>query len=84
MANHKSAKKRIRQNAARRLRNRFKLSTTRTAIKKLRSESDSGKAVEMYPVVSSLIDKMVKHNIYHKNKAANLKGKLQRFVNGLS
>ena len=84
MANHKSAKKRIRQNAARRLRNRYKLSTARTAIKKLRGESDSAKATELYPNVASLIDKLVKHNIYHKNKAANLKGKLQRYVNDLS
>ncbi|MCB9231558.1 MAG: 30S ribosomal protein S20 [Bacteroidia bacterium] len=83
MANHKSAQKRIRQNAHRRLRNRFKLSTTRTAIKKLRNESDASKAAEMFPGVASLIDKCVKHNIYHKNKAANLKGKLQRHVNGL-
>ena len=37
MANHKSSIKRIRANAAKRLRNRYQAKTTRNAIRKLRS-----------------------------------------------
>lgn len=84
MANHKSAKKRIRQNAVRRLRNRYKISTTRTAIKKFRNTEDAKAAAEMLPRVSSLIDKCVKANLYHKNKAARLKSQLNRRVNALA
>ena len=83
MANHKSAKKRIRQNAARRLRNRYRIATTRTSIKKLRSLTDKEAAAEMLPGVVSQIDRCVKKNLYHRNKAANLKSQLSKFVNSL-
>lgn len=84
MANHKSALKRIRQNEARRLRNRYYHKTTRTAIKALRNETDKVVAVEKLPKVVSLIDKLAKKNIIHKNKAANLKSKLTKLVNNLA
>ena len=84
MANSKGAKKRIRQNAVRRLRNRFQLSTTRTAIKKLRNSEDKEAASALLPNVISMVDKCAKKNIFHKNKASNMKGKLTKFVNGLS
>ena len=84
MANTKGAKKRIRQNAVRRLRNRYQLSTTRTAIKKLKNAESKDAAAAMLPGVISLVDKCAKKNIFHKNKASNLKGKLTKFVNSLS
>lgn len=84
MANHKSAKKRIRQNAVRRLRNRYRIASTRTAIKKLRNSTEKGAAVELLPTVTSLIDRCVKANLYHRNKAARLKSHLAKYVNGLS
>ncbi|RMG24945.1 MAG: 30S ribosomal protein S20 [Bacteroidetes bacterium] len=84
MAHHKSAKKRIRQNEKRRLRNRFKKVTMRTLVKKLRSTTDKNEAQELLPQVVSTIDKVAKSNIIHKNKAANLKSKLSRYVNSLS
>ena len=83
MANTKGAKKRIRQNAVRRLRNRYQLSTTRTAIKRLKA-ADKEAATAMLPGVISLVDKCAKKNIFHKNKASNLKGKLTKYVNSLS
>jgi small subunit ribosomal protein S20 len=35
------------------------------------------------PEVASMIDKLAKKGVIHKNKAANLKRKLARKVNGL-
>ena len=83
MANHKSAQKRIRQTAVRRLRNRYKLSSTRTAIKKFRAVSEKDSAAKLFPGVVSLIDKCVKANLFHSNKGARLKSQLSRHLNGL-
>ncbi len=84
MANHKSALKRIRQNKKRRLHNRFYKKVTRTNIKKLRATKDRETAVKYLPKVISMIDKLAKRNIIHKNKAANLKSKLMKYVNNLA
>jgi small subunit ribosomal protein S20 len=83
MANHKSALKRIRSNAAKRLRNRYQAKTTRTAIKNLRKTSDKSAASEMLPTVFSMLDKLAKRNVIHRNKAANQKSKLAKFVGKL-
>jgi len=83
MANHKSALKRIRANNAKRLRNRFQLKTTRGYVKKLRTLKDKAAAQTLFIEVSSMLDKLAKKNIIHKNKAANNKSKLARFVNSL-
>ncbi|MCG8318891.1 MAG: 30S ribosomal protein S20 [Cytophagales bacterium] len=83
MANHKSALKRIRSNNAKRLRNRYQHKTTRTYIKKLRETTDKAEAVELLKKVSSMLDKLAKRNIIHKNKAANNKSKLTSYVNSL-
>lgn len=84
MANHKSALKRIRQNTAKRLRNRYYHKTARTAMKELRNEEDKKVAQEQLPKVISLLDKLAKKNVIHKNKAANLKSKLTKHVNQLA
>ena len=83
MAHHKSAKKRIRQTQVRNERNRYQLKTTRTFVKKLKEAETHEEAEKLYPKVSSMLDKLVKKNIIHKNKAANNKSKLAKFVNGL-
>ncbi len=83
MANHLSAIKRIRQNEKRRLHNRFYARTMRNALKDFRSISVKKDAEEKYPKMVSLIDKLVKKNIIHKNKAANLKSKLAKQVSTL-
>ena len=83
MANHKSAKKRIRQSETRRLRNRYKKVTMRNMVRKLRSTSDKKEAEEMLPGVMSMIDRVAKSHIIHNNIAANLKGKLTKYVNSL-
>ena len=81
MANHKSAIKRIRANNAKRLRNRYYAKTTRNAITKVRTTTDKKEAAAMLPKVVSMIDKLAKRNVIHKNKAGNLKSKLTKFVN---
>lgn len=83
MANHKSALKRIRSNEAKRLRNRYYAKTTRNAVKKIRTIADKKEAAGLLPSVVSMIDKLAKRNIIHKNKAGNLKSKLTKLVNKL-
>jgi len=84
MANHKSSLKRIRSNAAKRLRNRYQAKTTRNAIKRLRATTDKTAALELLPRVAAMLDKLAKRNVIHKNKAANNKSKLTRLVNHLA
>lgn len=83
MANHKSALKRIRSSETKKIRNRYQHKSTRTAIKKLRETTNKKEAAELFKTVSSMLDKLAKNNVIHKNKAANLKGKLAAHVNGL-
>ena len=84
MANHKSAIKRIRANATKRLRNRYQAKTTRNAIKKLRGTTTNADATPLLAKVVSMLDRLAKKNVIHKNKASNNKSKLTKFVNGLS
>ncbi|HBH25587.1 MAG TPA: 30S ribosomal protein S20 [Cytophagales bacterium] len=84
MANHKSALKRIRSNEAKRLRNRYYVKTSRTFIKRLRATTDKAEALDLYKRVSSLLDKLAKKKIIHKNNAAHKKSKLAKYVNSLS
>jgi small subunit ribosomal protein S20 len=84
MANHKSAQKRIRSNDTKRLRNKYQHKTTRNAVRKLRTITDKAEASTLFITVSSMLDKLAKNNIIHKNKAANLKSGLQLRINGLS
>lgn len=84
MPNHKAAKKAVRQSERRRDRNHYYKKTTRSAIKRLRSLTDSADAAQFLPRVVSMIDRLAKRNIFHRNKAANLKSKLMRFVQALS
>jgi len=78
MANHKATKKDVRQAAKRRERNRYYGKTTRNAIRDLRALQDKSAADEKLPSVVSMIDKLAKRGIIHKNKAANLKSKLTK------
>ncbi len=84
MANHQSAKKRIRSSEKKRLENRYQLKTARTYVKKLRALDNKQEALELYKEVSSMIDKLAKKNVIHKNKAANNKSKLAKYVNSLA
>lgn len=83
MANHKSAEKRIRQSATRRINNRYFAKTTRNAVRALRATTDKAAALALLPKVSAMVDKLAKINVIHKNKAANLKSGLAIHVGKL-
>ena len=83
MANHKSAIKRIRQTKTRNAKNRLQHKTTRNAIKALKETKSKKEAEKLFTNVTSLLDKLAKNNVIHKNKSANLKSKLSKYVNGL-
>ncbi len=84
MANHKSSLKRIRQTEKRRLHNRYYAKTARNAVRDLRATTNKEEAAAMLPKVSSMLDKLAKRNIIHRNKAANLKSKLAVYINKLA
>jgi len=83
MAHHLSAKKRIRQTETRRTKNKYYARTTRNAVKKLRDTTDKEAAAEQYPKVVSMLDKLARNSVIHKNKASNLKSKLAKHVDSL-
>ena len=78
MANHKATKKDVRQSAKRRDRNRYYGKTTRNAMRNLVAMTDGEAIKENLPKVISMIDKLAKSNVIHKNKAANLKSGLAK------
>lgn len=81
MANHQSAKKRIRSNHTKYLHNRYQLKTCKTFIKKLKKSTNKSAALELLPTVFSMLDKLASKNIIHRNKSANTKSKLMQYVN---
>ena len=83
MANHKSALKRIKQSEVRKDTNKYYAKTTRNAIKKLREMKEKEPAKALCVKVSSMLDRLAKKNVIHKNKAANLKSSLMMHVNKL-
>jgi small subunit ribosomal protein S20 len=80
MANHKATQKDVRQAAKRRERNKYYGKTTRNAIRDLKAAAGK-EAADKLPEVASMIDKLAKRGVIHKNKAANLKSKLTKKVN---
>ena len=86
MPNAKSAKKRMRQNAERRQRNRSRKSVMRGHMKKVLqavagndvalAETELGRATKK-------LDQAAAKNVIHRNTAARLKSRLSRRVNQL-
>lgn len=66
------------------MRNRYQAKTTRNAIKKLRNTTSAEEAKSLLPRVISMLDRLAKKNVIHKNKASNNKSKLTKHVNSLS
>ena len=86
MAN-KSAEKRDRQNAARRLRNRSAKSTMRTAVKKFDAAvaaSDKAAAAEAMAESFKLLDSIAGKGIIHKNTAARKKSRIAHAYNKMA
>ena len=63
--------------------NRYYAKTMRNSLRDIRLVSDKAEAQKRLPAVVSLIDKLAKKGIIHKNKAANLKSGLMKKVNQL-
>lgn len=83
MPQHKSAVKRIKQDAKRRERNRYKRTRMRTMMKELRETTDESVAAEKLTATKSYLDRLASKGIIHKNKAANYKSELELHVNKL-
>lgn len=84
MANHKSSIKRIRQTEVKNERNRYQHKTTRNLVRKIRATATKAEAQALFPEAVSMLDKLAKRNIIHKNKASNLKSSLTLYINNLS
>lgn len=83
MPQHKSSIKRMRQDAKRRLHNRQLRSQMRTLIKNVLRQEEKEAAEQQLQRAVSYLDKMALRGIIHKNKAANKKSQLVKFVNNL-
>ena len=84
MANHKSAIKRIRANAAKRDLNRYQHKTARNIVKTIRKATSKDEALKLLTNAFSALDKLAKRNVIHKNKAGNVKSSLQKHVNSVA
>jgi small subunit ribosomal protein S20 len=86
MPNIASAKKRMRQDAVRRTRNRAGRSTLRTMMKKLR-ETISAKNVEecqtQFRALSKKLDQAASKNLIHANAAARTKSRFSKAIKAL-
>jgi len=83
MAQHKSAEKRARAARRRAARNIQWKTRMRTSIKRVRSLKEKGKANEELKKTVRLLDQLASKGVIHRNKAANTKSKLTKFVNNL-
>ncbi|WP_212113377.1 30S ribosomal protein S20 [Candidatus Shikimatogenerans silvanidophilus] len=84
MANHKSAIKEIRKNKKKKIKNKYKFKSLKTKIKKLIKSKNLSNIKKEERKVYSMIDKLIKKNIIHKNKASRLKSKFNFFIKKLN
>ena len=86
MPNIKSAKKRMKTDAQKKVSNNVITSSMRTAIKKVRKDikENNLEALENdLKIANKRIDKAAKKGLIHKNKAARDKSKLQKSANNV-
>ena len=84
MPQHKSAAKRVRQDAKRRVANRQHKVRVRTLIKSLRETTDPAEATAQLNVIKAQLDRLAARRIVHPNKAAHAKSQLDLYVNSLA
>ena len=75
--------KRVRQNIKARTRNKSYLSKINTVSKRVLAIKKKDDAMKELTSAIKTIDKIASKNIIHKNKAANKKSSLSRYVNSL-
>jgi small subunit ribosomal protein S20 len=86
VAHSLSAKKRVRQNAKRRVINRSRRGSMKTQIKRLETAFTEGKAdvaAAEFHVTARKLDKMASKGTMHKKTAARKKSRLAKRVNAL-
>jgi small subunit ribosomal protein S20 len=86
VANHKSAKKRIRQTETRRVNNRWKTSRLRTEMKKLQTlitSGDKDAVLKQFPIVQGLMARLAKSSALKKSTAARKTSRLASQVSKL-
>ena len=83
MANHKSAKKRIRTNERKRAVNKMAESKVKTRVKKALAATDPAEAEKLYKEAVATLDRETAHGIIHRNNAARKKSALTKHINGL-
>ncbi len=84
MSRNKSVQKRIRQAEKRRDYNRQYKTLMKTKIKKVKKAQTKKEAEPLLKEAVAAIDKVAGKGIIHKNKAANQKSKLSKYVSKLS
>ena len=87
MAHSLSAKKRVRQNAKRRMINRARKSMVKTQIKHLETaigDGDSTKAADQLKSLTQKLDRFATTSTMHRNTAARIKSRMTRRVNALA
>ena len=83
MPHNNSAKKRLRQNETRRVRNKDRLTELKTLRKQLLRAVHDGKADEaksLYQTVSKRLDQAASVNTIHKNTASRSKARLAKLI----
>jgi small subunit ribosomal protein S20 len=83
MAQHKSAEKRARTSKRRAEQNKAWKSRMRTTLKRVTSAKEKDQAAEELRKAKKLLDQLAAKGVIHRNKAANNKSKLTRYVNSL-
>ena len=86
MANTAQARKRVRQATKARVSNAAKKSEFRTSIKKVLgsiSDKNAEQSKKDYITAVSCIDKLAAKGLIHKNKAANKKSKISKYINNI-
>ncbi|HED08788.1 MAG TPA: 30S ribosomal protein S20 [Ignavibacteria bacterium] len=84
MANHKSAKKRIRTTELARIRNKAAISKIKTQMKKTLSTSEPAEVEKLYKETVSLLDKSSAKGILKKNNTSHKKSRLTKHLNSVS
>lgn len=87
MANHASARKRIKQTLKRTERNKHLRTTTRTLVKRVRvaiEAGDKSAAQEALSLASRQIDKAVAKGLYHRRTGSRYISRLSAQVSGLN
>ncbi|NPA50627.1 MAG: 30S ribosomal protein S20 [Epsilonproteobacteria bacterium] len=86
MANHKSAKKRIRQTKKRTIRNRFYKTRIKNIVRAVReavAAQDLEKALEAYKIANKQIHHYVSKGVIKKQTASRKVSRLAKLVNSL-